>query len=257
MFRFFQLPGLGGFHAFGVSEQAITIIAGPYIDPGIRNAKLERMLNGTVPVGKTNGEPGFCAADLENEEVWSAGVVRIVVLALKKARMLLRLLILPFLCAVRDQIGDVMHVVPVVLFRYVLPVHVSVIDTHGIEEDLSCALILSDSIKNVSGHMDHVSGIWRERSKPLGTRNCQLRMAALDGVNPVVVCGGVVGMLLQDLAQHRLSIKGTPTRLAVIGISVIQRQSVQKSRFQVVRIAVDQGLHMLGVCRLSFIVLLL
>ena len=50
--------------------------------------------------------------------------------------MFLRLLIFAFFCAIRDQIGNVVDIIPVVLLGYVLPVHVRAIDMHGIEEDL-------------------------------------------------------------------------------------------------------------------------
>ena len=129
--------------------------------------------------------------------------------------MLLRLLIPAFFGAVSDQVGDIVGVVPVIFLCYVLPVHVGAIDVHGIEKDLSGALVVADAIKDVSGHVDHVSGIWSERSEALGAWDCQFGMAAFHGVDPVVVGGGVVGMLLQDLAQYRLPIKGTGARFAL------------------------------------------
>src|SRR5262249_54826112 len=155
-----------GFHTLGVSEQAIAIIAGPYADLGIRNAKLERMLDSTVPVGKTNGEPGFCAADLEHEEVWSAGVVRIVVQALKNMRVLLCFLMLTLLRAVSPPRGGVVRLVQSLLLRSVLLLLVGAVGRHGIEESLPSALVLADSVKNLSGHVAHVSGIWHQQSGP-------------------------------------------------------------------------------------------
>src|SRR6185312_10445399 len=173
----------------------------------IGNTEVQGIRDRCIPIAESDCQSRCGGADLQDVEICSAGVVGIAVRAFEQLCILLCFLAAAFFGAVGDEIGDIVHVVPIVFFRNVLGIHVGAVDTHGIEKTLSGSLVVSDTVKDMAGHVDHVSRSGSERSKSLSALDGPLRMAALDSVNPIMIGGSIVWMLLEDFAEYRLSVE--------------------------------------------------
>ena len=82
-------------------------------------------------------------------------------------------------------------------------------------------LVVAQPIKNVAGHVNDVPRSRRELSEFLRALERQLRMIApFHGGNPVMIHGGVVGIIVQQAAQQRLPVKRARARIALAGSSL-------------------------------------
>src|SRR5277367_2975845 len=99
-----------------------------------------------------------------------------------------------------DQICDGVHevgdVVPIVVDVDVLGLHIVLVGEDGGGEGFFGASVITSAIENVAGHVDHVAGSGGEAAKDFGAVDGLLGMlAGFDGVNPVVIGGGVFGIV--------------------------------------------------------------
>ncbi len=89
-----------------------------------------------------------------------------------------------------------MDVVPVIVSRDLLLAHVALVGERGSIEGTLSACIISGAVKDVPGHVDHVSRRGRQRPQYLRAVQSLFRVwAGFDGVDPEMVSGGVLRFL--------------------------------------------------------------
>ena len=95
-----------------------------------------------------------------------------------------------------------MRVVPIITHADVLLVHIIAVHALGFQKNLARALVIAQAIKNVAGHVDHVSRPGRELAEFLRAFDRPFRMVApFHRMDPIVIRGGVVGIIVQQIAQ--------------------------------------------------------
>src|ERR1700722_5846865 len=70
-------------------------------------------------------------------------------------------------------------------------------------------------------------------------------IATFHGVNPIVIGGGVIGIVVQQIAQQRLAVKRPGARIPVAVITADQLTCEQQLGLQIVGIAVLERFHLL------------
>ena len=135
-----------------------------------------------------------------------------------------------------------MHVVPVVVHGDVLLPHVVFVGQRGsIERNLRPGVI-SGAVKDVSGHVDHVSRGRRQRGEYLRAVQGLFRVrAGLNGVDPEMVRGGVFRFLFQNTLQDRQLFFLAFARLSAIVIAVADLPGECDAGIGILRILSHQG----------------
>ena len=84
--------------------------------------------------------------------------------------------------------------------------------------------VIAGAIEDVAGHVDHVAGGGSEAAEDFGAVQGLLRVrTGFDGVNPVVIRGGIFRVFLQNGLQNRKSFFLAGVRVAVIVVAIAQR----------------------------------
>ena len=134
-----------------------------------------------------------------------------------------------------------MDVVPVVIDADVLGLHVGFVGDGGGGERFVGGGVLAHAIEDVAGHVHHVAG-GRARGGREFRRCAALARAwaGFDGVNPVVICGGVFGLFFQNGLQNRETFDRAFFWFAVVVVAIQKCPTQKHLRVRVVRRALDE-----------------
>src|SRR5579871_3791536 len=97
---------------------------------------------------------------------------------------------------IRHGIHEVVDVIPIVVHVYILRLHVLLVGLGGGCKNLLRAGVIANSIEDMSRHVDHVAGSWSKFAKDFSAMERLVGMLVLDGMNPIVVRGGVIRIFL-------------------------------------------------------------
>jgi len=239
-----------GGHPARIGEHAALVVAD---ERGVGGRRLGddsfQAVGGLVPEAIAHLQPGAggLPAVEDEAEAERLGAGRIDRNAGQLVRPAEPFLITAVLGTAPDQIVEVVDVVPVVDHRDALLLHVGEVDFAGGQEGIARLGVLADPVIDMAGHVGDVATAWCERGEDGGAREAVLgARAVLDGVDPVVMGGRVVRMRSEDVAQDRLAVELTDLGAAVRGlIPLAQEVGEEDLRLEIVRIEVDQRLHLL------------